>query len=220
MNFNTMSKVNSSLTIKIFSMLVFMAVAFSLDACAAPVQGSLQSGQDSTEASGEKTFTFHKMSNGKDNLWKVVFEDGKIVKLYKNGSRIPKENIDEFQSMVDDELAELNPDHFEFPMHHFNFRFNRSELDSSLKHLNESLLHKDFGWVDSAFNSKEFRSEMDSLRKSLKGLKNTRPYLPGKLDFHFDTSAFNKSMCELKKNLEQMRLYHHDFGCDRNFIEK
>ncbi len=210
MNFYSTTKKFSSLNMKLLQLIIFMTIAFSYYTCAAPAQENLQNAPDSTKTAnqGEKTFIFHKMAEGKDNLWKVVFEDGKIVELYKNGKEIPKEDIGDYQSMVEDELAELNPDHFVFPPRHFHFWIDRSALDSSLKHLSESLSHKDFGWVDSAFNSKEFRVQMDSLRKNLQGLKKM------KFDFHFDTSAFNKSMRELKKNLEHMKFNRHDFQCD------
>lgn len=198
-------------------MLLSRAIAISTYSFAAQVQENLQSAQDSTEAQdkGEKTFTFHRMTDGKENLWKVIFKDGKVVELYKNGSKIPDEKIGEYRHMIDDELADLDPDSFEFPIHHFNFYFDRSALDSSLKQLETNLSHKNFSWVDSAFNSKKFRSEMDSLRKNLRGLRNLKNCLPHKFNFHSDTSAFNKGIGELKKNFGNLKLQNHEFGCDR-----
>ncbi len=210
MNSNYTAKMFSSINLKLMQTIIFIVASLSYYSCAAPVQENIQSTYDSTETAdnGTETFTFHRMTNGKDNLWKVIFKDGEIVELYKNGKEIPKDDIGDYQPMVEEELAGLSPHHFVFPPRHFHFWFDRSALDSSLKHLNENFSNKDFGWVDSAFNSKEFRMEMDSLRKNLKGLKKM------KFDFHFDTSAFNKNMRELKKNLEQMKFNRHDLPCD------
>ncbi len=219
MNHSTTVRIYSLLNVKMLPVLFLLAVAFSSYSCAAQFQENLQAGFDSTETSGngEETFTFHKMKDGKDNLWKAVFKDGKVVELYKNGTKIPNSEIKDYHELIDEELAELGPGHFHFPMRAFHFRFNPSELDSSMRQLRENISHMDFSWVDSAFNSKEFRSEMDSLRKNLHGLNGLRRHFPGKRDFYFDTSAFNKSMRELRMNLPKMGMYRHYFACDSAF---
>ncbi|MCL5030443.1 MAG: hypothetical protein M1480_15640 [Bacteroidetes bacterium] len=205
-------------SMKVVSLFFFLLISSSFYSCNSSAQENLQKDSDSEElksGNNEKVFSFHKMTNGKDNYWKVVFKDGEVAELYKNGKKIPDENIKDYKGMISDELADLNDYHFELPRHNFHFQFNREALDSAMKQLHESLSHKDFGWVDSAFNSKEFRSEMDSLKNSLSGLKKMKLYLPeGKFDFHFDTSAFNKGMRELRENLKNMKFNSHDFKCD------
>ncbi len=202
---------------KMFSFLFFIFLSLSFYSCSSPAQENMQKESDNEDIksdSGEKVFSFHRLTNGKDVLWKAVFKDGKVAELYKNGKKIPQENIDDYQDMVNDELSDLEFYQPEFPRRNFRFRFDRGALDSSMKQLRESLSHKDFSWVDSAFNSEKFRSEMDSLKENLRGLKRIRLCLPDSLDFHFDSAAFNRGMRELKENLENMKFDHHDFECD------
>ena len=53
----------------------------------------------------EKEFTFHQNKNGKDNIWKAVFKDGKLTELYKNGQKIPDENLEDYTDMVNEETG-------------------------------------------------------------------------------------------------------------------
>ncbi len=197
--------------VKIFSFFLFLLISSSFYSCTSTAQENLQKDSDSEDlkaGSNEKVFLFHKSTNGKDNYWKAVFKNQELVELYKNNKKISDENLDDYKDMINDEIARLNDYHFDFPRHNFHFQYNREALDSAMKQLHESLSHKDFSWIDSAFNSEEFRSEMDSLRDHLKELKKM------KFNFHFDTAAFNHGLKELKENLAHLNFNKHDFECD------
>jgi|GEM_PF-1141661 len=216
-----------SFNAKTFVLLISFVLSSFFYSYAAPALGNLQKEKASTEApadSTQKTFTFHKITNGKDNLWKAVFEGGEIVKLYKNGKEIPQENLEDYKDIINEEIAGISPYQFGFHANDFHFHFDRSALDSTLKHLKESLSHKDFCWVDSAFNSEEFKAKMDSMRKDMQGLRHLNLCLPGRFDFKFDTSSFNKRMHELKKNIEHMkfdrRSYESDMGAFKEDMKK
>ncbi len=196
---------------KIFSLFIFLLISSSFYSCTSTAQENLQKDSDSEDLKAgrnEKVFSFHKTADGKDNYWKAIFKNGELSELYKNGKKIPDENLDDYKDMINNELAGLNDYHFDFPKHEFHFQFDRSSLDSAMQQLHKSLSHKDFGWVDSAFNSEEFRSQMDSLRKNLSGLKKM------KFDFQFDTSSFNKDMKVLRENLKNMKFNRNDFECN------
>ena len=203
--------------VKIFSLFFFLFISSSFYSCTSTAQENLQKDSDSEDVkagSNEKVFSFHKIANGKDNYWKAVFEKGTLSELYKNGNKIPDENLDDYKDMISEEISGLSDYHYEFPKHEFHFQFDRSALDSAMKQLRERLSHKDFSWVDSSFNSEKFRSEMDSLKNSLSGLKKM------KFDFHFDTSAFNKGMRELKNNLKNMKFNHQEFECNMGALKE
>lgn len=217
MNYFYTEKFRLQNAVKIFSLFLFLLISSSFYSCTSSAQENLQKDPDSEDikaGKNEKVFSFHKTTDGKDNYWKAVFNDDKLVELYKNGKKIPDENLDDYKDMVGNELSGLNDYHFEFPQHNFHFRFNREALDSAMKELNLNLSNKNFGWVDSVFNSEEFKSEMDSLRKNLSGLKKM------KFDFHFDTTAFNKSMRELRENLKNMKFNRSDFECDMSAFKE
>ena len=75
MNITSTNYSKSPLQLRIFQMLFLLAFTFAFYSCSATAQDNSQKDSDSTEASidqGEKTFTFHRMSNGKDNQWDSI----------------------------------------------------------------------------------------------------------------------------------------------------
>jgi hypothetical protein len=162
----------------------------------------------------EKIFTFHRVNNGKDNYWKVVFNNGKISDLYKNGVKINGEDIDGLTGMIDEELEGLRYGTQNLNGNPFRVNLNMNNLDSLLSHLKGIRGSINFADSDSIFNNEQFPKDMDSLSVNMKKMHNI------KFNFYFDTSAFNRGMKELSKSLKYLKidpniyLYKNEFpGC-------
>ena len=168
----------------------------------------------------EKIFTFHRDKNGIDNYWKVIFRDGKIAELYKNGRKIPDENIDDYTPMINEELYGLQNGNQNLNGNPYGVNIYLKNLDSTLAHLAAIQGSINFADCDSIFDSEQFHKDMDSLRINLKKLRKM------KFNFHFDTSAFNSGMKELRENLKNLNinpdiyLYKDGFpGCDMEVLK-
>lgn len=213
-NFTTVLK--SRIFSKVLYSLIMFFAAFSFYSCSATAQENISKKPESSEQNDdEKVFTFHQEKNGKDNLWKVIFRDGKISELYKNGQKIPNENIEDYADMVNDELSGLSYNspfsmhpnfHFNFTPHDNDWEENESEDSTYNDDLNVDI-NGDF--CDSLFDGEGFKHQMHNLKDQLKHLKKM------KFNFHFDTAALNKGMRDLQKNLNHMKFGPNEFYFDQ-----
>jgi len=175
-------------------MLLFSS--FVLYSCTTSAQENLAKKSDvDNQREDEKEFTFHQNKSGKDNLWKAVFKDGELTKLYKNGQKISEENIEDYTDMVTEELEGMQNNHHGFGKNSYHFNLDIGDLGN--------LGDMNFNNCDSLFDSEQFHKNMDSLRSDMKKFHKM------KFNFHFDTTAFNKGMRELKKNMKNLKINPH-----------
>ena len=185
---------------KAISVIFLLLSSFIIYSCNSSAKESVSKKSEVDEQrDDDKVFTFHQNKNGKDNSWKAVFKDGELKELYKNGQKIPDENIEDYQDMVNEEIEGLQDSHRGFGKNSYHFNFDNGNLDN----LGENFGDMNFDNSDSLFDSEQFHKNMDSLRNNMKKFHKM------KFNFHFDTTAFNKGMRELKENLKHLRINPH-----------
>jgi hypothetical protein len=162
----------------------------------------------------QNVFTFHLNKNGKDIYWKAVFKDGQLVQLYKNGNKIPEDNLEDYTGMVNDELGELHHDRNDKWENFPHPNFNAPDLSNNMPDPQWDFVDSNFNNRDSLVDGKQFYKDLDSLRYNMRNLRKLN------FIFHFDTLASNKGMRELMKNLRNLKINPTDFECNMdNFNE-
>jgi hypothetical protein len=183
----------------IFVIILFLSSLF-LYSCTTSAQENLgKKSEIDNKNEEEKEFTFHQDKNGKDIMWKAIFKDGELTELYKNGQKIPNENIEDYTNMVNEELDGLQDNHHKFGKNAYHFNFDIDGPDNA----GEFLGDMGFNNCDSLFDSGQFHKDMDDLKHDMHKMHKM------KFDFHFDTNAFNMGMRELRKNLKNLKFNPH-----------
>ncbi len=143
---------------------------------------------------GDNSFTF------KDNSdkWRADFEDGEIAALYKNGERIPSEEIALYEDLVYDKFNDLRKDLKKIKSDVHVFHFNSEKFKEDMKEMRENLKESLFEIPEIDFDNESFKEDMEKLKESMKELKDK------KNEIYFDKDAFKCDMDKLKKELEDI----------------
>jgi hypothetical protein len=147
---------------------------------------------------GDKSFSFYSNEDNKNIFWEVVFKDDEIMALYKDGSRIPKDKIEDYEDIVYENLPGFHPGHFNKRFHFDLPRFQE----------NFDFLKKD--WDDETFNfhfdSEEFKEEMNRLAEEIEKLDGH------KIEIEFDSEKFAEKMKKLNEDLASKKF---EFDADK-----
>jgi hypothetical protein len=138
---------------------------------------------------GKTILTFDKEENGKLSHWKAVFEDDELISLYKDGKKIPSDEINYYEDMVYNKLDDLYPHRKRMASHFPGYPFNKEEFKDYFKNYEKE-------WN---FNSEEFKKNMEDLKEKLKELK----IHPPKIDF--DTAEFRENIRKMTEHLKQQK---------------
>ncbi len=199
-----------SVTAAAAGLFLFALLAFNFYACASGAGENIHSSanrEQTEESKGETSFAFQDTEDGKDVYWKAVFRGDEISRLYRNGERIPDNEIDDYKDLVYDKMAELNgtPRVLAGRIHHFDF--NDKEFNDNMKKMTEKLRHMQFNLNDSCFDSLKFNRAMEKLSRKLAKLKDL------KVDVRFDSLKFNEDMKKLGEDLKNLD-FNEDFAGD------
>ncbi len=192
----------------IFAITVYSLV--SLQACASTSgqTGNKPKTVQDTLKPNEKVFSFVEKKDGNDINWKVIFDNNKISKLYKNNVQIPEKQIKQYKDLVYDNLYEVQSEPRYFTFHMKDFPFDSTEFKKDMEHLKSSLRNLKFDSTYFPFDKKAFKEEMKNMSKELHKLKDM------KFDFKFDTTEFRTDMEKLKNHIKKMKFNHHSFYFD------
>jgi chromosome segregation ATPase len=147
-----------------------------------------------TYSDGNKSFSFKE--NGSD--WRVYFEDNKITDLYRDGSRVPDEEVDQYRDMIYEKLDELRTDYKKYSGKVHRFYFDMDEFQEHMKKFKEDFDKDRFMKFKFKFDEEDFEKNMKELEESLKELRDK------KLELYFDSEKFNEKMKELEENLKNL----------------
>ncbi len=187
---------------KVAVMVLLILGGVTITACSAV------SGQNVTKQEKEsfadpavKTFSFYKKDGGKLDKWDVVYKDGKIKSVYRNGNEIPVAGIDSLKDMIAENLSDVDQasglTSFRMPDVSFDSNFNMPRMKRM--HVNISGLPDDSTCF--RFNDKRFKMNMKRLEKRIKKFKHL------KVDIDFDSLGLNRDMEELGENLSKMKIH-------------
>lgn len=175
----------------LFALVVF-TVLVSFSGCSSGIEQNTISNQ--TSLTGDKSFSFK--DEGSD--WRVDFDDDEISALYKNGTRVPDNEIDQHKDMIYENLNGLKSDFKKFGGNIHKFHFDMDKFDDEMKKFKHDFDNDKFMHFKFEFDEEEFEKNMEKLEESLKGLKDK------KIELYFDSEDFRKNMSELEEKIKNL----------------
>ena len=158
--------------------------------------------EDTSEQKGEQSLYFTQNENGNRVHYKVNFDDGEISSIYKDGVKVPDNEIKEYEDLVNDELNSIKGNKHDFFIPHSRhvFHFDMDSLNEKMKEMRKKLKAENFHFK---FDHKKFKEDMKKMREELKDLDN--------IVIHIDKDK----ICEnLNKSLRHLNNLNFDFDFD------
>jgi hypothetical protein len=157
---------------------------------------------NTTKQKGEQSLYFTQNENGNKIHYEVNFDDGEISSIFKDGVKVPDNEIKDYEDLVNDELNSIRGDKHEFFMHHSPhvFHLDMDSLHKNMKEMRKKFKAENFHFK---FDHKKFKEDMKNLGEELKGLDD--------IVVHIDKDK----ICEnLDKSLMHLNDLHFDFNFD------
>ena len=146
-----------------------------------------------TNQRADQTFSFYKEEDGRNVRWDVNFDDGKISSVYKNGLRLPADEIKDYEGMIYHRLDKLQSRSHHITVDLSGFKSDMSSFKEDMRKLKEEMKNNH---IEINFDNQEFKEEMKELSKELSKLKDK------KIRIDFDSQKFRDEMEELKKDIK------------------
>lgn len=189
----TNTEFRASLFGLIFALLVFTAL-ISLSGCSSGIEQNNTLSQ-STIAS-DKSFSFK--DEGSD--WRVDFNNDEISSIYKDGTRLPDNQIDQNKEMIYEKLGELRSDYNKVDTKVHKFHFDMDKFKDIIDKFKKDFDDDKFLHFKLDFDEDEFEKDMEKLEEQLKKLKDK------KIELYFDSDKFKDNMNELEENLKNLHV--------------
>ena len=175
----------------IFALIVFTAM-ITLFGCSSGIEQNNTSNQSSF--TGDKSFLF----KDEGSNWRVDFDDDEISALYKDGTKVPDNEIELHKEMIYEKLNGLKSDFKEFNGNIHRFYFDMDKFGEEMEKFKHDFDNDKFMHFKLEFDEDEFEKNMEQLAESLKDLKDK------KIDLYFDSEEFKDNMKKLEENLKNM----------------
>lgn len=175
----------------LFSLVVFIVLG-SLYGCSSGMDQNNNPNQISF--SGDKSFSF----KDEGSNWRVDFNDDQISALYKDGTRVPDNEIDQHKEMIYAKLNGLKSDYKDLNSNVHKFYFDMDKFGDDMKKFKNDFDNDKFMHFKLEFDEDEFEKNMEKLDESLKHLKDK------KIELYFNSEDFKEKMKELEENLKNM----------------
>jgi chromosome segregation ATPase len=182
----------SAKVIGAFSALVVFTVLLNFTGCSSGIEQS--SIPNETSFYSDKSFSFKE--EGSD--WRVDFNDDEIYALYKDGSRLPDNEIEKYREMIYEKIDALKSDQDKLANNIQRFHFDIDKFNEKMKIFKENIDDDKFMNFKIEFDEEEFEKNMEKLEESLKHLKDK------KIDLYFDSEEFKEKMEKLEQNLKNL----------------
>ncbi len=176
---------------KLSMLLLPVILLISAAGCSTSNKGTAMQPDLNTRAN--QTFSFYKDEGGKNVRWEVNFDDGKISSLFKDGQRVPDNEIEDYEDMIYHRLDRLQNKSQHISIDLSDFKSDMGTFKHDMQKLKEEMKDQKFEFN---FNGDEFRDGMEQLSKELSKLKDK------KIRIDFDSDKFRKEMRELKKDID------------------
>ncbi len=145
-----------------------------------------------TNSRADQTFSFYKDEGGKDSRWEVNFNNGEISSIFRDGERIPDNEIDDYRGMIYKRINKLQnkSHHIEADLN--GFKFDMRNFKEDMHKMKEGLKNQKFEFH---FDDEAFRDGMKELSAELSKLKDK------KIKIEFDSDKFDDEMDRLNKDI-------------------
>jgi len=169
--------------------------------------------KDSLNKETNDYLSFYEKEDDKTIHWEVNFDDGGIVSIYKNGKKIPDDEISDYKWKINRQLDEMRFGSenlsFEIPVPPGDgFHLNMDQFKKDMERFGEEMKENWRLPDDLGFDKDEFKKQMDELNKKLE------EFHPGDFNLPFDSEKFKEKMKELEKHLKEHRFDHKYFHYD------
>ncbi len=161
-----------------------------ISGCSTSNQGTFNQLDKNNRA--DQTFSFYNSENGKDVRWEVNFEDGDINSVFKDGERIPDNEIDNYREMIYHRLNKLQDKSQHITVDLSGFKTDMKKFKVDMQKMKEELKDQKYEFN---FDNEDFNKGMKELSKELSKLKNR------KIEIEFDTDKFKDEMEKLKNDI-------------------
>jgi len=210
MNTNTIKKV--FLAFKNLPRLgLIIIVGLSSLSCASSTNGNFSS--DSLHKGNDKYLSFYEKEDGKNVHWEVSFENEEIASVYRDGEKIPSEDVDEYRAMINEKLDEIR---FGLRKHSFkmdHFTFDMDEFHADIEKFGEQMYNRFECLDDLTFDEDEFNKNMEELQGRMEKLKDRKFYL------RFDSEKFKEQVEKLNEQFENHQ-FNFEFDFDMDELEE
>ena len=179
-------------TFGIFFSFIVIAALILLPGCSSGIEQNNSSYQ--TSFSGDKSFSFK--DDGSD--WRVDFEEDEISALYKDGARIPDNEVEQHKKMIYEKLSGLKSDFKDLDGNVHRFYIDMDRFEDDMKKFKGDFDKDKFLHFKLEFDEDEFEKNMEELGEKLKDLKDK------KIELYFDSEEFKDNMKELQENLKNL----------------
>jgi chromosome segregation ATPase len=169
-------------------------VLLTLSGCSSTYEQKIN--DNTANFSGDKSFSFK--DNGSD--WRVDFDDDEISALYKDGNRVPDNEVNQHKEMIYQNLRDLKFKYDKLSGKVHKFHFDSEKFGKEMEKFKEDFDNDKFLRFKLEFDEDEFEKNMEKLEERLKDLKDK------KIELYFDSEEFQDQMKELEENLKDMPL--------------
>jgi chromosome segregation ATPase len=167
---------------------ILLLLVFS--GCSTANQGTVS--QLDTNSRADQTFSFYKDEGGKDIRWEVNFSKGEISSIFKDGERIPDNEIDDYRGMIYKRINNLQSKSHHIEADIKGFKFDMKNFKEDIHKMKEGLKNRKFEFH---FDEEAFKDGMKELSAELSKLKDK------KIKIEFDSDRFDDEMDRLSKDI-------------------
>ncbi|MFC2134216.1 M56 family metallopeptidase [Bacteroidota bacterium] len=123
---------------------------------------------------GEKTLSFYEKEFGKRIHWEVYLDDGEIVKLYKDGDRIPDDELYKYEDKMLRKLRDVSRDLANLDEDLKDLDIELENLDEEIKAMTKDLVRFDIDRERHDWDKREFKEEMKRFKRDLRERQRNR----------------------------------------------
>ncbi len=143
---------------------------------------------------GDKTFTFTDEYNGKGSGWIVVFKDDEIRSIYRDGVKIPDEEIELYEDLIYKNLP-----YYLSPVHFYSFRMKEPAPELKNFGKNFKFFRDSLPGFSSYFDHEAFKERMEKFKEKMSAMKDH------KIKLKNDREKIREEMKKLKERLKEKR---------------
>ena len=142
----------------------------------------------------EKSFSF----KNDGSKWQADFKKNEITALYKDGKRLPDNQIDQHKELIYKKLGEIRSDYKDVEKNVHRFHLDIDKFNDKMNEFKRDFDNDKYMHFKLEFDEDEFEKNMEKLQEQLERLKNK------KIELYFDSDKLKKNMKKLEENLNNV----------------
>jgi len=167
--------------------------------------------EEKTKQKKEQALYFTENENGNKTEYEVHFKDGEITSIHKNGVKVPDDEIEGYEDLVNDELNSIRRDKFDFFVHPspHAFHFDMDEFHKNMDEMRDNFKGDNFVFK---FDREKFKEDMDKLKDDLKDIDD--------IVIHIDKDKIRKNIDKGLRDLDKLKMHRFNFDFDDDELDE